>query len=194
MLPDRDSVEILILVTMGLTSGCGNCGDTYLYQTIYGGGTVSISLSSETAVSGVAGSGTAVGWDPRGTHMQSEFTPGGAYFLRSQSSFGLGCVELTRTDETICTASLACIEWRAPDTAYPELGVPIVYEADADTSAPGNQAKPTSTFTATSVGSGSLTLDSVTWDNPDCGISSISMEWAFDEENPYEDFRQVICE
>ena len=200
-LPSGGLWRALAISAFAGSAGC-HCKGAVLSRTTYGGGTVSITLSSLDQSSGVAGGGTALGWDPDVPAGEPE--PGGDFIESTEvdtlsgASLGTVCVDLDRTDRTECNATSSCVQWVVwpPATdphVYPELGVPTIREADVDTTTPGADYQPASSFEVTSVASGSFTVEDVPWEDTACGVSTISVEWAFDEEAPIEQYANTFC-
>lgn len=181
-----------LMVGLGTVILIPGCSDTCRYATVYGGGTVSITLTSGDETPGVSGSGIATGPD-----LESM---GGGYWIAEwdpTDRMGWGRVELSRTDTTACSATIVFVQFDDSPSADVELFADArsnpINEADADTAIPGQQDFPVSDYSAPSVASGSLTVDLVVWEDEDCGTSSVSMQWAFDEENPREHVVQPGC-
>lgn len=181
----------LALLPWLFAAGC--CGDEYVHQRIYGGGTVEVTLEAASPGAGLAGSGLAPGWDPALAGDIAD--PGGAYFeggRLASPSYGIGCVELSRTDVTACTITGVCVYWRDRDSIWPEL-IRVWGEVDIAAAPRGNPSSAASEFSAPTVATGALTVEGVTWEDPDCGTSTLRLQWAFDEENPYEELGYGTC-
>ncbi len=123
---------------------------------------------------------------------------------------GAAFVALERTDTTLCEAAVVGLHWgwgvaNGPnkDTApIPLVVSTALYDADGQAIVQEHDevngqgivevANDVTTLNQISVASGALTVEEVDWTGF-CGTSALSVEWAFDETDPYEMYAIHTC-
>lgn len=182
---------LCVATVLALQGCCPPPGGSFVAGTRYGGGTVTVRLSSVDGEGGVVGSGTALGWDPASVDTGDEWAGGYLY----QDEQGLGdsghaCIPLDRTDTFACAANTLCIAWGEPEGPVNTSLVDVEDGVDVTTSSSSNHGA--TTYNQNTAASGNLSLDRAVWNlheaigEVDCGVSALELEWAFDEGNPFE--------
>jgi hypothetical protein len=175
--PPTALVLAALVSTLPALGGCTG-GDA---AARFGGGSVSMELDSADGELGIEAAGTAAGSDPANT----AFGGAGGYVERDGDGTQRGdaCVPLDREPDAFCGADTLCVEWASTGDAAAFV---TPYLDDANGGRRTGTQGDSSTY-STDGAAGSLTVDRVEWDDGDdaCGISAISVEWAFDEAAPY---------